>query len=71
MLEETVLYLDSSKLFFLTAMTSSELSKYLNEQPGVSFKCETTKMKLPKNIKRFLSKKPFCVMQYFMKYLRF
>ena len=52
-------------------MTSSELSKYLNEQPGVSFKCETTKMKLPKNIKRFLSKKPFCVMQYFMKYLRF
>ena len=34
----------------MTTMTS-ELSKYLNEQLGVFFKCETIKMKLAKNIK--------------------
>ena len=33
-----------SKTFFLTTMTS-ELSKFLNEQLGCIFKCETTKTK--------------------------
>ena len=39
----------------------SELSKYLNKQLGV-FKCQTTEMKLAKNIKkRILKQIRFCI----------
>ena len=46
-------------LFFLITMTS-ELSNYLSETAGCIFECETTEMKLSKNIKKeFLSKQFF------------
>ena len=40
---------------------TSELIKYLSDTAGCIFKCETTKMRLPKNFKKWVFKEKMFV----------